>query len=63
MDNALGGLDSDSDGFSDIYESEVLESNPYNWDTGDGYSDGWQYPCVDNNDEDWDSYWNKIDLK
>lgn len=62
--DALGGLDSDSDGFSDIYEIDVLESNPYKWDTdGDGYSDGWQYPCIDNNGEDWDSYWNKIGLK
>ena len=62
--DALGGLDSDSDGFSDIYEIEVLGSNPNNWDTdGDGYSDGWQYPCIDTDSEDWNTYWHKNRLK
>ena len=62
--DALGGLDSDSDGFSDKYEIEVLGSNPNNWDTdGDGYSDGWQYPCIDTDGEDWNTYWHKNRLK
>jgi len=40
-----GGADSDSDGFSDAYEINVLRTYPNNWDSdGDGVSDGWRYP-------------------
>ena len=38
-------IDSDNDGFSDSYETAVLQSDPTKWDTdGDGVSDGWKYP-------------------